>query len=125
MRLRDRLEQGRPGRLARGAQELEARLAQRLVRLLRVAAHAREHAVLPRRLAAARAGQDVVDRQLVGRAAAAAVLAGVAVAAVEVAPAERDLAPRDPRVAAEEDDLGLLEVRFRRVAGQLPLPSPE
>ena len=88
---------GTPGSAHQG----HARLGKQPVALPHVAGDAGDDAVAPGRATTAAARHDVVDAEFLGGAAASAVLAAIAIAAVEVATGEWDAARRHLVVAQE------------------------
>src|SRR6185436_383931 len=84
------------------ADEADVGLAEELVALAHVARQAGADDVLPGRLAAARDRDDMVERELRRRELAAAVLAAVLVAQIDIAPRELHLLPRQ---AVEDQQL--------------------
>src|SRR5262249_25968969 len=94
-------------RLERRPEEPDPGLLGRPPTLAVVARLACGDEVLPRVTAAAMAGQDVVEREVVRLAPA--VLAGVPVAAEDLAPRELDPGPRPLDLVLEPDDRGCPE----------------
>src|SRR5207237_10180237 len=91
---------------ARSPYEVHARLLRRAASLLVVAALAARDQIVPGALAAARARQYVVERQLRGRELATAVLAGRVVAQQNVFGREGAALVRDVYVLDEADARG-------------------
>src|SRR5258708_4056118 len=94
-----------PLRAVREADQTHVRLVQELVALAHVARQAGADDVLPRGLATARDGDDVVERELRGRELPSAELAAVLVAKVDVATREFHLLARKAIEGQELDDV--------------------
>jgi hypothetical protein len=86
------------------AHEVHAGLERRAVGFARVARDARAHDVLPRRRAAAVAGDDVIQVQFAAVENFAAILAGVFVALENVMPGEFDFLLGHPVIHEQQDD---------------------
>jgi len=93
----------RPVRPQRPAKQLQTRLFRRAATLLPIAAQTRADDVLPRRRPALRARNHVVEVQLAPGKGSAAILAGVAVASVDVEAAEPHMPLRHAIVRDEQD----------------------
>src|SRR5256885_3642202 len=96
-------EERRPSRTRGCAQQLHVRLLGRPAALLQVASDATTDDVLPGGHAASAARNHVIEIQLGARRSPAAVLAGVAIARVDVQAREPHLRPRQMVVRLEQD----------------------
>lgn len=88
------------------AAQVHPRLLGRAVALGDVALDAGQDDVFPRRASAARAGDDMINGEVLAGGTMAAILAGIAVAQIDIAPVEFDDARGHPMVTDEADDLG-------------------
>src|SRR5262245_57621191 len=98
------LHEGTPLGPLRFADQMHAGLQRRAVGLARVAAHAGANDVFPRCWAAAVAGNDVVEVQVLALEDVATILAGVAVALENVVPRELHFLLRQAIENDEQDD---------------------
>src|SRR5690606_39823822 len=99
-------EKRRPRRTGRLAQQPDPALLGRPPALASIAVVARAHDVVPRRETALRTRHDVVEVELATRNASDTILAGVAVARVDVGAREAAVTSRYTIVAHEQDDPG-------------------